>query len=97
MFEIGKPVCGKNTVTGQTFHFQQITRTPAKNPTQKPQTVEATVILKAATFTEKAVTEKAIYYMPFMEAVRAAQARWPGKSISYRTLGWKPAPTQEGS
>lgn len=59
---------------------------PTPNPFQKKQCVIATCVVKAATFTEKAVVETEIFNLPFMEAIRAAQARWPGKPISYRTL-----------
>jgi len=62
----------------------QIQKTP--NPLQRKQWIKATVTLKPATFTEKAVVETELFFMPFMEAVQKAQTRWPNKPISYQTL-----------
>lgn len=76
----------RNTVTGQTFHGQVVQRVPEKNPLQKKQWVKVVAIIKPATFTQKAVIETELYFLPFMEAAQKAEARWPGKRLSYTTL-----------
>lgn len=57
-----------------------------KNPIQRKQWIRAVATIEPATFTKRAVTQTELFYMPFMEAVEKAQARWPGKRISYTTL-----------
>ncbi len=69
-------------------HQVQIVRTP--NPMAKKQWIKVTATIKRATFTEKAVVETELYYLPFMEAVQKAQVRWPGIPKSYSTLSCKP-------
>lgn len=93
-----RPLVFRNSVTGQTFHFQNVQHVPEKNVTQKRQWVKAVATIKPATFTQKAVVETELYYLPFMEAVQKAQLRWPNvKSISYQTLPVTAAQKTEGA
>lgn len=71
----------------------------AKNPFQKKQWVKAVATVKAATFTEKAVVETELFFLPFTEVIQKAQARWPGIEISYQTLSVTAAqkPKEEAS
>lgn len=62
----------------------QIERT--KNPAQKKQWIKAIAIIKRATFTQKAVIETEIYFLPFMEAVMKFQEKWPNAERSYQAL-----------
>ncbi len=74
-------------------HHVQIVRSP--NPMARKQWVKATATVKPATFTQKAVVETELLFLPFMEAIQKAQARWPGKPVSYTTLSCRPADEPE--
>ena len=60
----------------------------AKNPFQKIQTIKATITVKPATFTEKAVKEVHVFHGSFMEVISKVQSRWPKKQVSYQTIAW---------
>ncbi len=81
----------------RTGRGETVTLVRAHNPIQKKQWVKATATLKPATFTEKAVIETELFYLPFMEAIQKAQARWPGKAVSYQTLEVTAAKKQEAA
>lgn len=86
MFEVGKPIGSRDAVTGQTFHSQEITHKPVKLAFRKKQTVIATITIKPATFTAKAVIVTEIYHDDFMLVVQKVQDKYPGKLVDYRAL-----------
>ena len=71
-----------------TVELVQLERTP--RPFVKKQLIEVTVTIEPATFTKPAVIKKEIFCGDFMGVVGKAQAKYPKKTISYRSVDTRP-------